>query len=389
MFSKSFWVGLCLLSFGLNAGEAPQTLKRVPGSVQGFSQLPVDNVVDGAMVLKSFGAEDLLNFQIEQFIAPDEPMKAGPQTVNVPGNFFFPKQSENWGLFRISLEKPEFGFYTEEGSKAEILTTSFKAPFSTLVDMAQNGTMTPSKLLPLISLQKMAYLPAKDWSKESRINVTLSQSFAGGYSFDWQRAAKGRNETDHVFVFQQTPGARWAFLDLIGNSAASGNLKSLDQFPQNFKALFIRLHEVDKNVLSIRALVRNFGANQKKVEAKGVAGTIGNVSLDGQTLSWDPIAEPGWMVILHQRPQILGRVFPDFLGLSLGFQNQMTLALEKTWVRPDAGSFEFSTPIESSDRVNLVLALTDEEVAEPSPDNPESFKELFDHTTEIRFYNAK
>ncbi|MBP7845436.1 MAG: hypothetical protein KA116_11560 [Proteobacteria bacterium] len=391
MFNKSklFLMGtfLVLSSKMSLAAETPQSLKRIPGVVQGFGSLPVDDIVDGAIVLKSFSAEDLLNFQIEQFIAPDEPLKAGPETVNVPGNFYFPRQLENWGLFRIAIEKGEFGFYTPPGEKNELIASSFKAPFSTLVDMAQSGNTTPAKLLPLVQLQKLSYLGEKDWSNESKINFNLNSTFANRYSFDWSRAKTGTDQTDHVFVFQQTPANKWALMDLVGNSRNSGNLKSLANFPQKFKSLFIRLLEVNKKVVSIQALVKSYDSNTTKISASGVAGSINGVKLNGQTLTWTPMNESGWLVILQQRPQLLGRVFEDFLGLSFGFQNQMTLSIDKTWVRPDAGTYQFTTPIGGNDNIALVMAKTDMDL--PQPTDSQSFSDLFDHTTEIRFYNAK
>lgn len=67
---------------------------KVTGTVSGIEAQDNDGFVDGALVLPSLNAEALLQFNVENLLAPSETMQAGPKQVNVPGNLFFPSQVE-------------------------------------------------------------------------------------------------------------------------------------------------------------------------------------------------------------------------------------------------------------------------------------------------------
>src|SRR5437868_4665493 len=80
-----------LLSFTISVIHVPHTFAdavHITGVVNGIQTEDSDGFVDGALVLPTFRSEALLQFDIENLLAPNEPMKAGPKQINVPGNLY-------------------------------------------------------------------------------------------------------------------------------------------------------------------------------------------------------------------------------------------------------------------------------------------------------------
>ncbi len=91
-------------------------------------------------------------------------MKAGPTTVKVPGNMYFPSQREKYGIFPVTLAKENFGFYTTKEAEEEITALWFSLPFSTLKDMGKKKA-TFKDLLPKIKFRRMAFENNHFWAQ--------------------------------------------------------------------------------------------------------------------------------------------------------------------------------------------------------------------------------
>lgn len=363
--SFNFIALLTCISFTFFASAESNTV-RIPGKVEGFGSLPVDDVVDGALVLKSFKPMDILQFNIDRFVAPNEPMKAGPQTLNVPGNFYVPRQLEDYGFFRIALEKSEYGYYSEAGAQEEVMALSFKLPFSRLVDMAQNGQATPSKLLPLIRMDRFDFKQMDDYSKVSRLDFRLSQNFATGMDFNWQRSKAGSSESDHVFAFQETPSNRWVLADIVGNAAAKGKLKKVPGMLDRQKILFARLKEANNQLTVIRATV------SEGAQVNGVPDMIANARVDGNAVLWTAPEGFGWMSILTKKNQSFALKDTPFWFMDLRGLFNLGPQVSHDWVDARDGSFIMMPPNDGSDPSTLSVTLayvgTDREVANPDFD---------------------
>ncbi|NCN28554.1 hypothetical protein GW915_13395 [bacterium] len=350
---------------------------RVPGKVEGFGALPIDDIVNGSLVLKSFRPEDITQFRIEQFVSPSEPLKAGPKTINVPGNFFVPRQVENWGFFKITIEKSEYGYYSAPGAKEEVIATSFTAPFSDLMDAAQSGRTSPSQLLPMVSLKRFDFKPLADYSKNSRVDFKLSGNFVDGPNFNWSRSRADRGETDHIFAFQETPASRWILSDLIGNAGPKGRIKMAEGFSDRQKILFARLREVDNNLKGIRARV------SEQPFAEGVPDRIANARIEGGAVLWDAPRGPGWMSVLTEQRHVSTLRNSYFWFFDLKGLFDIGTRVSHTWVDPADGSFVMLPP-DGTDPSTLAVTLafvgTDREVAHPDLD-PNN--ELFEHMESI------
>lgn len=198
-------------------------LVEVKGVVSGISTVVQDNLVDGAVVLPSFSAEDLFQFQIDQFMGPSEEMTVGGIfKANVPSNFFFPKQKEKQGFFPVSFGKEHFSIFAMPGDKKELVAVWFQLPFDKLVAM-KDGPSTA--MLPLLKIKKHGFIAEKDWAAVPSINIAVDKALGTKLKYSWNRSALVGNDMDSLFLFQETNTARWVFVNLKGNAAASGEIE--------------------------------------------------------------------------------------------------------------------------------------------------------------------
>ena len=143
---------ICLLA---NVG-ARADLIHIPGKVANFPQLSDGDVVDAAFVIPSLRPLDVLQFQFDKLLSPDEEMSAGPIKAKVPGNFYIPKQTKSWGFFPITFQKETFTFTTENNLDQEISTLYAQAPFSKMIDVLQNHAPF-TEVLKLVTLKGFGF----------------------------------------------------------------------------------------------------------------------------------------------------------------------------------------------------------------------------------------
>lgn len=378
---KRILLTFCL--FGLSHGLWAQNdeLIRVPGNVTGYGRITKDKIVDGAIVIPSLRAGDLLSFQIDQLIGPNEAMRAGPLTSEVPSNFHIPRQRENYGIFPITLEKEEFGVYLREGINEELSAIAFKAPFDELVDQAQNGAPF-TRLLPLVNVQRLGYLGDRDWTQESFVDMSLNQELNQQFTYEWNRSTAPGLESDHLFVFQNTPLNRWTLSDLIGDVGTAGVARLTSDLGDNAKVLFLRTEDTN-SMNYAQGYLRNMNAGGSLV-VNGVPERLDAALEPSGLIHWSPINDMGWMMVVVKHIESNNGSFAKNLNLFGSFYDSLRTASSsfQVWASPSDGEVSLGTGTFDESNVSLVFIGTDHEVETPAPgdENPE----LFEAAQEIR-----
>jgi hypothetical protein len=355
-------------------------LTRVPGVVEGYSALRNgDDQVDGALVMPTLRAQEVLQFQLEAFLAPEEDLQAGPKTVRVPGNLHFPRQSENFGIFPVTISKPEFGFYTTKGRTEEVITLSFRAPFSKMLDLAQ-AKVPFTEFIPLLSLRQYTFAADKDWSNDRSMRPVLNGTFQKTMNFTWTRSAPPTNSLDVAINFQKSPASRWAVTDVVGRPGTSSQLATAAALVPETKSLFLRIFNgSNRQPVAGVGYFAAGGVNNKHV-INGVPPQLRQVNAKTDQVTWEPVAGPGWMAIIRESKYNQQVSNPDG---SPGIQAEYAAQSLEAWVNPAAGTYSLASPLKSGEKLILLFVGTSQEVPAPSAD--ESEPALFTYASEIRF----
>ena len=348
---------------------------KITGSVSGFSDIKQDDVVDGALVVPTLRSAELLAFQVDQLLSPSEPMSAGPETVNVPGNIYFPAQREVYGFFPINLSKEQFSFWARPGVSDELVALRFAAPFTEAVDLAR-AHAPYTELVPLVSLKGFAYAADKDWSHESSIHLTVDRKLTKTASFNWTRAAVASNEFDVIAAFQKTPADRWMITDFAGKIPTQGGIATGAGMKPEMKILMARIYNDTNNKPT--AVVGHFrtGGIQDRFSASGLPDRIQGAAIAGSKITWNPISGNGWIAVVRTvAPASNGRggfekasslsplsVLGDF-GLSALHPAGPQL---EQWVNPSSGSYDLKTSRLENEKISLLFIGTDRPVSAPN-----------------------
>lgn len=360
----------------LLASLASSPLVRVPGTVDGFNNLrDGDDQIDGALVMPSMRPQEVLQFQLEAFLAPKEDLVVGPKSTKVPGNLFFPTQSEKWGILPIQISKPEFGFYTTSGRTEELVTLSFRAPFSRIVDLAINK-LPFTEAIPLLSLRQYSFAGDRDWSGERALRTPLTGIFNKTASFNWNRSAAPTNGLDLAIHFQKTPANRWMPTDIAGRPGATGRLSTAaSPMLPDTKALFLRiLNGADKKPVA-GAGYFFAGETNSNYSVNGVPAFISNAKINGTQVTWDAIPGAGWMAVVREK---LGNISPSGVVVP-----DLRVQRLEAWTNASQGAFTISTPIENGETLILIYVGTSREVPAPAINDAEPL--LFTYASEMRF----
>lgn len=377
LFPWTITAGMLLL-----APAQSQDLVKVSGTVSGFTGIKSDDMVDGALVIPTLSADDLFQFNIDQFMGPSEKMTVGGLfSADVPSNFYFPKQREWWGIVPVNFGKEQFSIMASKGDKRELVSAWFKLPFGKMVELNNSGAPMTG-LLPLLNLQKHAYLAERDWSTVSKIDVKLDKNFGSKVKYSWDRAALSGSDMDGAFLFQATSTDRWAFVNLKGNPSKTGELASMKGLEDEFKVLFMRLHNTGPDVTSAEGHIR--GAKlADTVTVKGVPAPL-EAKVNGTKITWTPIESPGWMtLVINSVDQAAsGKVFFKMDNIFGGFFARAEEALQ-LWLDPKAGT---TSALNSNSLQNTEIILTyigtTEEV--PMPEDGQDNSAFLDAASEIR-----
>jgi len=364
---------------------------KVVGKVLGFGQLRSDDIVDGAVVIPSLKAQDILSFQLNSLLGPNEEMSAGPVTTEVPGNLYIPSQRERYGIFPITLNKETFTLMMEPGERNELVAIRFQAPFSRAVELARNKAPY-TELVPLVTLKSFSLGSDRDWSREPSVNLTLDKDFQKTSNYQWRRNPAAANEFDMLVSFQRSPKDRWIPTDLIGKLPASGKFNISPSLPNDLKVLTARVtNNVDNDPVEARGWFLN-GKGGDTFSAADLPEKISGISIKDNTIQWNPIDTHGWMAVLRgskmksapEVPEGLSgdlMVLGDFgIGKLLRFLGDSPL---ENWISAKEGIYELATPRLANEKISLLFIGAHREVPNPQ-DSELTEPELFTYAKELR-----
>lgn len=376
---RTFAIAIFLASTFSNSNAANV---RIPGVVDGFQTVDKDGLVDAALVVPSLSADEVIRFELNGLFGPKERAKAGPVTTDVPGNIYIPRQREKYGWITITLEKPEFGFYTPIGKENEISALWFSVPFDLLVNAANSSTID---LLKAAKFRKAGFAGLKDWSRESKIFISLDKDLRNKGQLSWIRSVPPSNSSDVVVSFQRTPAGRWTLVGFDGNPLQALPISSVDGLTPRIKVLGLRSNFIGDEMTSAQGWFAE-GGRQSKIRFKGVPSPLENVQLNGNKLKWRNPGGFGWLGIIHQPQAIAVRAKAEsiFEGL-FPFSKLLPTSTKNssiTWVDPGLEEYELPSNIAPSDGITLVHIGTSKEVSAPRDEDREP--ELFTFAQSIR-----
>ncbi len=370
---------------------------QVKGKVSGFPNLGVDDIVHGAVVFPSLTPQDLLQFQLEDLLAPNESMSAGPQTLEVPGNLFIPSQRERYSLFTITLSKPGFTARVQKGQPTELFSLQFKAPFSRLVSLAQKKAPY-TELLPLVSTQSFGLGAQVQYANAitTGVEIPLSSKLDLGKNIRWNRPMPTPAKSFDLLVgFQKTKNMKWVPLSFLGKVATDTRLNFASSLETDFLLMAARIQNNEKNkpIQFQATLVRDQGTtSESTILVNGIPTLPSTLGLDKNTsrLSWENNFErKGWVAIVRNRseknfrPQGEFRILSPLSGLLSDIGDLSSHWLEssretefQTWAPSQKGEWNFSPPLMSGETVVFLSVDTSVDTLDPTVDTqvePEIF----------------
>ena len=374
---------LIISAFGLMASAQAGNLIR--GKVSGYQLKDKDDRIDGAVVFQSLKASSLMGFQINDLMGPDEKMKAGPLSEEVPGNLHFPTQKEKWGIFPVTLSKEQFVVPYKPGESSELFAMRFSVPFGAAVDK-RNAPY--NQLLSLVNLRGYGMTEMRDWSHAQNIEIVLDRSPQVGAAYTWNRDGFGDHEWEALIAFQADANKRWVVSDFQPSPDKSGVTRKVPGLEADSAYLFLRMLD-NKDHSSPIAMAANFvRSRDASVGVDGVAPYLQGVSVSGKTVNWAPINESGWMAVMRGTSSTKLKVHsnnPYGVFGRLGFDRIMRFGAPlMAWVSPTSGHYELDSPLTKNDTLTVLFVKTDADVAMPDANDPSDDPELFQHAREMR-----
>jgi len=380
---------LCLMCSIIAWAETPVTQpSKVQGKVLGFGQLKNDDVIDGAFILPSLRAYDLITFQLDHLLAPSEVMKVGPTSAKVPGNLYFPKQRESYGILPLTIEKDPFSFHPKAGVTEELSALWFSAPFNKVADLARSKAPYYD-IVPLVKLKGFSLTVDQSWAQTPTTILNLNKTYSKKIAYTWGARQASPKDFDVIVAFQRTPASRWIVTDFIGKAPLNGNLNSGEKLLDDHKLLFMRVYNNEKNKpFAAGGFIRNAEMGQH-VDISGVAEKIVAPAINNTLITWEPIQKHGLMAVLSGVDSLINineegpfDVFGHF-----GFRNLWSTKVTKVqWVSGNTGSFDMGV-IDPKSSVTLVFVSTDRPVNLPTTTQEEP--EVFTYATELAMHKLK
>jgi hypothetical protein len=357
---------------------------RVPGVVDGFETKDKDGIVDAALIIPTLAASDVFSFDLDSLLGPDERAKAGPISADVPGNTFIPSQKEKYGWITVTLEKNEFGFYTQPGKKEELSSLWFSAPWSLLIE-ASKGNAKPADLIKSSRFRKAGFAGLKDWSRERKIFMSLDRELRPLGQLNWSRSAAPTGSSDLVVVFQNTPANRWALSGFDGNPGAKATVSSVEGLSPRLKVLGLRSKFVQDNIVSAEGWIVE-ADRRSKIQFTGVPAPLRGTRIAAKKVFWLNPGGPGWLGVLHHpkaalKEHKLPSFFDGLFPLTKIFP-QSNGSASISWFDPRLEEATLPSHYQNGDRLMLIHVGTSREVAEPQPSEIEP--ELFTYAQSIR-----
>lgn len=126
----------------LKIRQAPRrptlTLKGSPAQ---FPVVNLDDKVDFGILFSKLQRRDLFLFDISKLLSPELDTLNLPlgQKLNVPSNLSLPKQTEKYGILRLTLDKPQFRLFFEDFGDVPVISLRGSFPFNKTIKDAQNS----------------------------------------------------------------------------------------------------------------------------------------------------------------------------------------------------------------------------------------------------------
>lgn len=113
---------------------------EIKGRVQDLPVVNKDGFVDFGLVIPAFTKKNLLAFDMNQVISPqNDIISAIGQEIPVPTNISLPKQSERYSLFTVTLDKPQYRVYFDQPGITRVYAARGRFPFKPVVDSLRDG----------------------------------------------------------------------------------------------------------------------------------------------------------------------------------------------------------------------------------------------------------
>lgn len=119
---------------------ASKVQNEVRGGTQGLPISNKDGWVDFGLVMPAFSRFDLLAFDMNNVISPqNDRISALGQDIDIPANISLPRQSEKYGLFTITLDKPAYRIYYGHTGINRVFAARGRFPFKSTVEAMRGG----------------------------------------------------------------------------------------------------------------------------------------------------------------------------------------------------------------------------------------------------------
>jgi len=371
-----FVVFLAGLLLGAPQQLFSSNLVKVSGKVSGFRDLGRDDIFDGAIVIPTFKASDLLKFNFKDLLGPNEKMQVGRLfKVNVPSNFYVPEQKEKYGLFSLKLKKESYSLFFEPRTEQEIFALHFRAPFKKMVDTARDDNAKVSELMALMKMETLGGVMPQRYSSDATIPLSLTLPLSKDFKYSWTRSQAPSSDFDMAVLFQETLSERWTPVDLMANPPQQGVLQLQKRLKAHQKALFIR-SENSKDPKRAEIKVVDVRGRSPVVKLAGVPSPL-NLQLAGsQQIKWVNPSEKGWLMLLLVKEERslkeselgLFSSFFNFLTPAARLSNKVDSSEDVLWIDPALGSYSIRQNLNNYKHVYAIHLETNEDTAYPDTD---------------------
>lgn len=125
--------------FELNEANGRQALE-VTGKTTAWTDVKKDGFVDYSLVTPMVSRSQLFGFNVSDILSPEvDQIQAYGQDIFLPSNFSIPKQSENYGIFPVSLDKLIYRSYVHRLDQYRFVATRGKFQFRTVIKKLEDG----------------------------------------------------------------------------------------------------------------------------------------------------------------------------------------------------------------------------------------------------------
>jgi hypothetical protein len=352
-----------LFSLALSLMLSTASNAKVAGQVTGFGPLANDDVIDGALAVPSLRPTDLLSFQLDHFVAPSEEMEVGPVKTKVPGNLFFPRQRESYGILPLTIERNPFSYIPVEGQKDELSAFWFSAPFNKVADLAR-AKAPYWQILPLVRIRALGVTSDTDWSTQNRALISLDRPLVKDQRFVWTRPPAGPKDADIAVNFQISPEGRWILADFMAGFGREAMVASSPRLPPDQKLVLVRVRNSEQNKpVSAQAYIVSMKPKDR-VERNGLPELLKGVEIRGSEILWTAPGRSGAISVLKGADKKaksfeanVFEIFGDF-----GLSDLFFMSTEQVfWADPAAGRLDIG-PTDKASSIAIVFVGTSEPV---------------------------